>query len=133
MQTVFSQRLLAGLRARNSEAEDRDDTFLDPDDCCPRLSVTLKDDAVGVVANIHNVNPGLHPELPLPPVGAPAAAASAHAMPDLLDPVVLRTMPPRVAAFMLYEPRDPPPCRYRETAAEREFREQRESDGAWCG
>jgi hypothetical protein len=54
-------------------------------------------------------------------------------MPDLLDPVALRTMPPRVAAFMLYEPRDPPPWRYQETAAERELREQCESDGAWCG
>jgi hypothetical protein len=54
-------------------------------------------------------------------------------MPDLLDPVVLRTMPPRVAAFMLYEPREPPPWRRQETGAEREFREQCESDGACCG
>jgi hypothetical protein len=28
-------------------------------------------------------------------------------MPHFLDPVVVRTMPPRVAAFMLYEPPDP--------------------------
>jgi hypothetical protein len=48
MQTVFSKRLLAGLRAHNSEKEDRDDTFqdsadcVDPDDSGPRLSVTLK-------------------------------------------------------------------------------------------
>jgi len=48
MQTVFSQRLLAGLRARTSEEEDRDDTFqdpddsIDPDDSGPRLSVTFK-------------------------------------------------------------------------------------------
>ena len=61
------------------------------------------------------------------------AAAGTPAMLDLLDPVVLSTMPPRVAAFMLYEPRDSPPWRRRETGAEQEFREQCESDGAWCG
>jgi len=54
-------------------------------------------------------------------------------MPDLLDPAVLRTMPPRVAAFMLYEPHEPPPWCYQETGAEREAREQLESGGAWCG
>jgi hypothetical protein len=48
MQRVFSERLLAGLRARNREEKDRDDTFqdpddrVDPDDSGPRLSVTLK-------------------------------------------------------------------------------------------
>ena len=48
MQTVFSEALLAGLRPHNSEEEDRDDTFqdpddrVDPDDSGPRLSVTLK-------------------------------------------------------------------------------------------
>jgi hypothetical protein len=40
-------------------------------------------------------------------------AAGAPTLTDLLDPVVLRTMPPRVAAFMLYEPPEPPPWRYR--------------------
>jgi hypothetical protein len=35
MQTVFNQRLLAGLRARTSEEEDRDDTFQDPDEDQP--------------------------------------------------------------------------------------------------
>ena len=45
MQTVFSQRLLAGLQARTSEEEDRDDAEdrIDPDDSGPRLSVTLKE------------------------------------------------------------------------------------------
>ena len=37
-----SQRLLAGLRARTREEEDRYDTFHDPDDSGPRLSVTFK-------------------------------------------------------------------------------------------
>src|SRR6516164_6751329 len=38
--SAFSQRLLAGLRARTSEEEDRGDTFQDhPDDSDPRLSV----------------------------------------------------------------------------------------------
>jgi len=50
MQTVFSQRLLAGLRTLRDEEEIRgDDTFQDPDDRVdpdergPRLSVTLKE------------------------------------------------------------------------------------------
>ena len=37
---------------------------------------------------------------------------------------MLRTMPLRVAAFMLYESRGAPPWRYCETGAEREWREQ---------
>jgi hypothetical protein len=39
------------------------------------------------------------------------ATPAAPDKPDLLDSVVLRTMPPQVAAFMLYEPREPPPWR----------------------
>ena len=38
-------------------------------------------------------------------------------------------MPLRVAAFMLYESRGAPPWRYCETGAEREWREQCESEG----
>jgi hypothetical protein len=41
--------------------------------------------------------------------------------------------PTRVQRWMLAPPRDPPPGRYWETGAEREFREQCESNGAWCG
>ena len=42
------------------------DDVIDPDDSDPRLSVTLKDDAVGVVANIQNGNNCSYPELPPP-------------------------------------------------------------------
>jgi len=45
MQTVFSQRLLAGLRTLrdNDEVRDADsDDVIDPDDSGPRLSVSLK-------------------------------------------------------------------------------------------
>src|SRR5262245_56386359 len=48
---------------------------------------------------------------PQPPPKAAAQAAGTPAMPDLLDPVALRMMPPKVAAFMLYEPREAPPWR----------------------
>jgi hypothetical protein len=47
-------------------------------------------------------------------------------MPDLLDPVVLRTMPPQIAAFMLYEPPEPPRWRTSRPSAEQD-------DGSWCG
>jgi len=50
-----------------------------------------------------------------------------------LDPVVLRTMPPRVAAFMLYEPREPPPWRRQETLAQQAHREMIEDCRAWVG
>jgi len=67
------------------------------------------------------------PQSPLP------ATAEASAPPDLLDPAVLRTMPPRVAAFMLYEPREPPPWRRQETLDERAHREALENLGGWVG
>jgi len=54
-------------------------------------------------------------------------------MPDLLDPAVLRTMPPRVAAFMLYEPHEPPPWRRQETLAQRAHREMIEDCASWVG
>ena len=70
---------------------------------------------------------------PQSPPRAAAQTAGTPAMPDLIDPAVLYTMPPKVAAFMLYEPRDPLPSRRQETLEERAHREQLESDGAWCG
>ena len=149
MQTVFSQRLLAGLRARTSEEEDRDDTFqdsddrIDPDDSGPRLSVTLKQSPNGQTYALPTAQPeqtsGRCPDTleqssaPQSPPRAAAAGAGAPAPPDLLDPVALRTMPPQVAAFMLYEPREPPPWRLQETLAQREHREMIEDCGSWVG
>ena len=54
-------------------------------------------------------------------------------MPDLLDPSVLLSMPPRVAAFMLYEAPEPPSLRRQETLAQREHREMIEDCGSWVG
>ena len=45
----------------------------------------------------------------------------------------LPSMPPQVAAFLLYVPRDPPPWRYQESEVERAQREMLESEGAWTG
>jgi hypothetical protein len=142
MQTVFSERLLTELRGHSSGERfptHGPDDDPDPDDSAPRLVVTLGEP----VGEIHALPEPLEPECcpdtpqgsnaPGSPPGATAAAPGTPAPPDLLDPVVLATMPPRVAAFMLREPREPPRWRYRETGAEREAREQRESDGAWCG
>jgi hypothetical protein len=130
MQTVFSQRLLAELRTLHGEEKVRgDDTFqdpddvIDPDDSGPRLSVTLKEP----VAEIYPASAG-----PATQAEQPAAAAGSPGPPDLLDPAVLRTMPAKVAAFMMHEPRRSP-WRYSETAGEQPHREQMEADGSWCG
>jgi hypothetical protein len=123
-------------------ADDPDDS-IDPDDSGPRLSVTFIEQPVAEICALPAAQTeqtrGRDPRTleqstaPQSPPRATAATAGTPSPPDLLDPVVLRTMSPRVAAFMLYEPRDPPPWRYRETGAEREFREQREEDGVWTG
>ena len=149
MQTVFSQALLAKLRTLRSEEEVHEpDPFqdpnesIDPDDSGPRLSVSWEE-PVGEIYALPATQPeqtsgrcsdtGDGLKVPQSPLGATAAAVGTPAPPDLLDPVVLRTMPPRVAAFMLYGPPEPPPWRRQESEGEREFREQCESDGAWCG
>ena len=128
MQTVFSQRLLAGLRILRDEEEIRgNDTFqnpddrVDPDERGPRLSVTLKEspnsEIYALPAAQAEQTGGRCPNTPegsnapQPPLQAPAAMAGTPARPDLLDPVVLRTMPPQVAAFMLHEPHEAPPWR----------------------
>ena len=130
------------LREHNDTVpvDDPDDS-IDPDDCGPRLSVTLKEPVGEIYAlpaaqaeqtggRCPNTPEGSN--APQPPLQAPAAMAGTPARPDLLDPVVLRTMPPRVAAFMLHEPREPPPWR-EEAAAQRETREELEELGGWCG
>jgi hypothetical protein len=122
-------------------ADDPDDS-IDPDDSGPRLSVPLKESSVDEIyalpaAQTEQIS-GCDPHTleqstaPQSPPGATAAAAGTPAMPDLLDPVVLRTMPPRVAAFMLYEPREPPPWR-QETRGQTREREFFEELGGWCG
>jgi hypothetical protein len=115
-------------------ADDPDDS-IDLDDSAPRLSVTLKE-PVGEtyalpVAQAEQTN-GRCPDTGDQSKG-PQSAAGTPAPPDLLDPVVLRTMPPRVAAFMLYEPRELPPWRRQETLAQRAHREMIEDCGSWVG
>ena len=88
------------LREHNdTEPADDPDDSIDSDDSGPRLSVTLKE-PVGEIS-----------ALPEPLEAEQTSGRGPPAKPDLLDPVVLRTMPPRVAAFMLYKPPEPPPCR----------------------
>jgi hypothetical protein len=148
MQPVFSEALLAQLRTLRGDdgvrGDDPDDS-IDPDDSSPRLVVTLEQSPDGEPCAL--LQEPLEPEqtsgrcphtpegsnAPQPPLQAPAAAAGAPAPPDLLDPAVLRTMPPQVAAFMLYEPREPPPWRRQETLSERARRGLIEDCGAWVG
>ena len=123
-----------------SKEENRDDTFQDPDDSGPRLSVNLKESSADGIcalpasqaeqASGRCPDSGDQSEVPQSPPIAPAEVAGAPARPDLFDPVVLHTMPPKVAAFMLYEPPEPLPWRRQESEAEREAKEQCESDGA---
>ena len=131
------------LRDHNdtAPAEDPDDR-IDPDDSAPRLSITLKEPvgeiyalpaAQTVQTSGRLPDTGHQSKAPQSPPRAIAAAAGTPAMPDLLDPVVLRTMPPRVAAFMLYEPREPPPWRRQESLGQRLHREMIEDCGAWVG
>ena len=120
--------------------EDPDDS-IDPDDSGRRLSVTLKepvDEICALRAAQTEQTSGRDPHTLEQSTArqssprAPEATAGTPAPPDLLDPVVLRTMPPRVAAFMLYEPREPPPWR-QETRGETEEREFFGELGGWCG
>ena len=146
MQTVFSEALLTRFRKKNnhdgarheepeadgaSAGNDPDDV-IDPDDSGPRLSVTLKQ-PVGEIYAL----PAAQPEqkgskAPQSPLRAIAETVGTPAMPDLLDPVVLRTMPPQVAAFMLYESPEPP-WRRQETLAQRAHRGMTEDCGLWVG
>jgi hypothetical protein len=80
---------------------------------------------------------GLHPRPKM--ADASNAVTGGDAAPlncDAIEPGLAQAVmqaPTRVMRWMLAPPREPPPWRYRETGAEREAREQRESDGAWCG
>jgi hypothetical protein len=138
---VFSERLLAGLRALHGEDQEvhDDDTFqdpddrVDPDDSGPRLSVPLKKSRVKALPAAraeqtseccaHTMDQSKAPQSP---PKATAGAAGVPALPDLLDPAVLRTMPPKVAAFMMYEPADSPPWRTKPPPDGMD-------EGSWCG
>ena len=130
------------LQEHNVPADDPDDS-MDPDDSGPRLSVSLKQSPNGgtdayPVAQAAQTS-GRCPDTgdgskgPQSPPRAPPAATGTPTRPDLLDPVILRTLPPRVAAFMLYEPREPPPWRRQETLVQRAHREMIEDCGSWVG
>jgi hypothetical protein len=98
----------------NTVLVDDPDDVIDPDDSGPRLSVTLKQSPDGETCALPAAqaeqtsgrcpNAPDQSNAPQPPLRATAGAAGTPDPPDLLDPVVLRMMPPRVAAFMLYEP-----------------------------
>jgi hypothetical protein len=131
----------APLLQEHMPADDPDDS-IDPDDSGPRLVVTLKEPVgeiyalpAGQAEQTSGRCPDTGDQLKArrSPLGAAAQATGAPAMPDLLDPAVLRTMPPRVAAFMLYEPREPPPWRRQETLEESAHRVQLEDCGSWVG
>jgi hypothetical protein len=117
-------------------AGDDPDDVIDPDDSDPRLSVTLKESSVAEIYALKAAQAeqtsGRYPDsadqpnAPGSPPIATAEAASTPALPDLLDPAVLRTMPPKVAGFMLYEPSDPPPWRSSPPPAGAD-------DGSWVG
>ena len=102
MQTVFNERLLAGLRARTSQES-------------------------AVQVGESSPSPLDPAEAPVPLVDTPVTVCD----PDICDPEVLHTMPPKVAAFMLYEPSVP--AWRAETAGQRAERERASADGAWAG
>ena len=130
--------------ARASLLQEKSDTVPadDPDDSGPRLSVTLKEPFAEIYAlpaaqaeqtSGRRSDTSDQSKAPQSSLGASAVTASTPAPPDLLDPAVLRTMPPKVAAFMLYEAPDPPSWRRQETPTQREHRVQLEDCGSWVG
>jgi hypothetical protein len=146
MQTVFSEALLAGLRTLRDEEDvrsDDPDDSIEPDDSGPRLSIRFEpnvDKSYVCPKPLETEQAGRcgpdtleQSNAPQSPLAATAAARSVPNPPDLLDPAVLRTMPPRVAAFMLYEPPEPPPWRRQETDGARAHRETLEDLGGWVG
>ena len=118
-------------KSRTVPADDPDDS-IDPDDSGPRLSVTFNEQPVAEIYALPAAqaeqtsgrsDAGEQSTTPQSPPRATAGAAGASTPPDLLDPMVLRTMPPRVAAFMLYEP-----PRWRTN-----WPPEGMDDRAWCG
>ena len=121
-----------GARAPLVQEKSRTVPADDPDDCGPRLSVTFNEQPVAEIYALMAAqaeqtsgrsDAGEQSTTPQSPPRATAGAAGASTPPDLLDPMVLRTMPPRVAAFMLYEP-----PRWRTN-----WPPEGMDDRAWCG
>jgi hypothetical protein len=91
----------------------------DDDDSAPRLSLTLKESSLDGICALPAAQAeqitGRSPhtlDQSKALKSAPKATAGTTdipAPPDLLDPAVLRTMPAKVAAFMMYEPANPSP------------------------
>jgi hypothetical protein len=129
---AFNAEALARLCAchRDEEVCDDDpDDRIDPDDLSPVLSVT----AYTLPPSPQTEPPGgrgpdtsAGSNAPGSPPGAHTRLAGTPAPPDLLDPAVLRTMPPKVAAFMMFEPPDPPPWRTKPPPDGMD-------EGSWCG
>ena len=90
-----------------------------------------------VFQQLYHEAAGLHPRPKT--AGSLDAVTGSDAAPLNCDPIepglvhAIMQSSSRVQRWLLAPPRDPPPWRYRETGAEREAREQCESDGAWCG
>jgi hypothetical protein len=143
MQTVFSQRLLAELRTFHGEEggaatihSRTPDDVIDPDDSGPRLSITLKESSVDEIYALQAAQAeqtsGCYPDT-TDQLKASQLLTSTPAPPDLLDSAVLRTMPVKVAAFMMYEPPSLSSWSPQETAGQRQERELFEELGGWCG
>ena len=79
------------------------------------------------------LGPGEPSNAPQSPEVPAEGAIGAPVQPDLLDPAVLSTMPDRVAGWLRYQPRDPPPWVYQESAGEKADREFLQDEGAWTG
>lgn len=138
--TLLLTDRLDSKRDRHNPNDDPDDVIdpdnrEDPDDEGPRLSVTVKEAARDEIYASPAAQTEIPERCPYPPEQSNAlreppvastAAVGAPAPPDLLDPAVLRTMPPKIAAFMLSQQRDLP--RWRSSLPPDGF-----DDGAWCG
>jgi hypothetical protein len=147
MQTVFSERLLAELRARHDEngrievervqvqSEDPDDDP-DPTIACPRLSVRVADQNVEKIytlpADQAEQTSGCWPD-----TGEGVKRATIDGRHSISARFTESRGTPYDAAqscsFMLYEPHEPPPWRRQETLEERTHREMIEDCGSWVG
>jgi hypothetical protein len=97
MQTVFSQRLLAGLRAVYGDEEVRDDdTFQDPHNSGPQLSVTLKRSPVDEIYALSVAQPeqtsGRCPDIGDQSKGPQSAAGPPGALSERISPFFVKRL-----------------------------------------